>query len=254
MKPRRTFHSVVTELIGGLTSGEIVLDKNTEKPPSIFISHHFDDAQLVGFDDAHKAFQFHRGSFEQTWQLHERLESHIFPFLRDVKKREVVKTDLEKNVARAKDRIWFLVGGWPHYSVTRDILTASFLAKVPHLGRPTISPAQHEIRIVVTEMKNWDQWQTLFSSQGLAGNVRVVNAHLDGWLVFADHNLFVDVPKMDEKHIDNDPLAKELYKNYPRGMFVVEEGSDPDEFHHLEQLFDELWKHSSDTGMAKASP
>jgi hypothetical protein len=243
MKPPRPFESVVTELVKGLRSGEIVLAREAR-------------AAVEAAPWRTKIEEFHKRDdikHEALWNLaiakKSRLESHIFPHLWYARKREVLRADLEKNVERAKNRIWFLVGGWPDYSMTRNILSDVLLvSKVTRPGKPVASPAQHEIRIIVTEVKDWDKWKELFDSYGLAGNVRMANSYLDGWLAFADQNLFVDVPKMDENKTQFDLFGmtdEDVYRNCPRGMFVVEERSDPDEFRHLEHFFDELWNASS---------
>src|SRR6266446_1765258 len=107
MKPPRPFECVVTELIQGLRSGEIVLDGRSQDLRIKSAALH--DAawgseieKLVKRDD----FKIDLLSNQMTRERI-RLEGHIFPHLLYARKREVFRADLEKNVARAKNRIWF---------------------------------------------------------------------------------------------------------------------------------------------------
>ena len=89
----------------------------------------------------------------------------------------------------------------------------------------------------MTELEEWHRWRDKFKERGLASNVRVATSYIDGWLAFADSNLFVDIPKMTD-----DDIKQSVSRNYEnlrekstRPMFVVSERAEPQEFHHLER-------------------
>jgi hypothetical protein len=185
MKPRRTFESVVNELIEGLNSGEIALTEEAEKkesaaniavvnrqvmspPDGIRIWDFVDLPGSSGVRDSAESIK----ALKAEWNL---LEANCLS--RSSAQISIQSKALSNAVHRAP-MVWFIVG---------SIQAQSFamLGALAHHKR-----VRHEVRIIVTYWTASDRLLGDIQSLGLSDNLRFADVSLDGWVMCTGDSIF----------------------------------------------------------------
>ena len=172
MRPRRTFESVVSELIEGLNSGEIVLKEDQVRVPR---SH------LLGLPTR---LPIHSPSYVAPLQL-ALMFDHAF---RDNKK-SAIGADIEVTVANARRRVWIL---GDVDSETRNLIKQfRNQATHPHQELKILMSApdgpdlprerqSEDIKALIRQLREY----------GLTDNVRFLDARLGVLCAFADDTVY----------------------------------------------------------------
>ena len=204
MKPRRTFEAVVTELIDGFRSGEIVL----EAPSS-----HSAEPSIISDDQPKFDFPVYcTDPIEQT----------------------VVEDYLKSTVVNAKYRVWLLVGELPKAPLNLLLDLNSYAQKSDI--RVVITNFNDSEKVYLQLKNNGlaPVTNVRLSRKAINGWLAIADQTL-----FIDNSTYRKCP-LWRKILGTflNPPANSCHKQH---IVFVEERSDPEKFHYVERLFDSLW-------------
>lgn len=204
MKPRRTFESVVTELIDGFHSGKVVLDeassvKLSSDHAAKDLNHLIAAQTLAGALDLESFDRDRLGSIHSTAR-----QSWFF------------LPEIINKFALVENRLWLLGPWWNYHLVTA-------------IEEGGLQYTNVDIRILVSQPQELD-------SDGSS----IIRSLADAFLIEAR---YTDLPILCSFAIVDDYVFYSSGKSNPTMRNVlINEKSEPDLFNHLNQIYSEVWK------------